>query len=859
MIVALPLRAQLSGYIIDDETGDSIPYASAIYRGHGVAVASNINGHFRIARHNGWVLTFSAIGYVSKTMTITANTKNTFNVKLKPDTKTLKEVTIKSKKTRYSRKNNPAVELMKKVIAAKKQTDLDNRDYYQYNKYQKLTLALNDITPERLQEDKLKNKKWFTDQVEKCEYTGKLILPVSVDETVTQKIYRKSPHSEKNIVKGQNSSGVNDLLQTGDILTTTMKDVFTDVNIYDDQIRLLQYPFTSPIGKDAIGFYRYYIMDTLYVDRDKCIHLHYMPNNQQDFGFRGDIYVLADSSYQVKRCELTIPKRSDVNFVENLEVKQEFTMLPDSSWVLSIDDMIAEIKLASWIQKCVIIRNTRLTDYAFDELPKQLFKGKAKDVKEADAMMRDEAFWNQYRQVSLTKSESKMDAFVHNLEQIKGFKYIIFGMKALIENFVETGNPSKVDIGPINTMLTSNPVDGLRTRISAQTTAKLNPNWFASGYFARGWDSKKNYYKADLIYSFNKKEYLPREFPKRTLTLSSTYDIMAPSDKFMKTDKDNVFTSFKWSKVDKMMFYNRQEITFEREEDWGFKTTIGFKTEENEGASDLYFIPMRQYTAAQNEATQAPAADAATEGLTPETMRGLSRKFRTSQFHVELRFAPGETFINTKQRRLKINLDAPVFSIGHTLGVKGFLGGDYRYNFTEASIYKRFWMNSWGKIDCYLKGGIQWNQVPYPLLIMPETNLSYIIQDETFELIDNMEFLNDRFASFYISWDFNGKIFNRIPLLKKLKWREYVGFRCLWGELTDKNNPFLEQNAQSDVLMMFPSGCRVMDPKKPYYELSLGIHNIFKLIHVEYVRRLNYTDYPGVHKDGIRFMVRMTF
>ena len=859
MIVALPLRAQLSGYIIDDETGDSIPYASAIYRGHGVAVASNINGHFRIARHNGWVLTFSAIGYVSKTMTITANTKNTFNVKLKPDTKTLKEVTIKSKKTRYSRKNNPAVELMKKVIAAKKQTDLDNRDYYQYNKYQKLTLALNDITPERLQEDKLKNKKWFTDQVEKCEYTGKLILPVSVDETVTQKIYRKSPHSEKNIVKGQNSSGVNDLLQTGDILTTTMKDVFTDVNIYDDQIRLLQYPFTSPIGKDAIGFYRYYIMDTLYVDRDKCIHLHYMPNNQQDFGFRGDIYVLADSSYQVKRCELTIPKRSDVNFVENLEVKQEFTMLPDSSWVLSIDDMIAEIKLASWIQKCVIIRNTRLTDYAFDELPKQLFKGKAKDVKEADAMMRDEAFWNQYRQVSLTKSESKMDAFVHNLEQIKGFKYIIFGMKALIENFVETGNPSKVDIGPINTMLTSNPVDGLRTRISAQTTAKLNPNWFASGYFARGWDSKKNYYKADLIYSFNKKEYLPREFPKRTLTLSSTYDIMAPSDKFMKTDKDNVFTSFKWSKVDKMMFYNRQEITFEREEDWGFKTTIGFKTEENEGASDLYFIPMRQYTAAQNEATQAPAADAAAEGLTPETMRGLSRKFRTSQFHVELRFAPGETFINTKQRRLKINLDAPVFSIGHTLGVKGFLGGDYRYNFTEASIYKRFWMNSWGKIDCYLKGGIQWNQVPYPLLIMPETNLSYIIQDETFELIDNMEFLNDRFASLYVSWDFNGKIFNRIPLIKKLKWREYIGFRCLWGSLSDKNNPFLEQNAQSDVLMMFPAGCRVMDSKTPYYELSLGIHNIFKLIHVEYVRRLNYNDYPGVHKDGIRFMVRMTF
>ena len=845
LFVVLPMKAQLRGYVIDEATGDSIPYASCIYRGHNVAVASNINGEFTIARHEGWVLTFSAVGYVSKSITINASTKKNFNVKLKPDTKALKEVVVKTKRKRYSRKNNPAVELMKKVVEAKKRTDLDNRDYYQYNKYQKITLALNDITPEKLEEPKMKKKPWLKDQVEKCEYNGKLILPVSVDETVTQKIYRKHPHSEKNIVKGQNSTGVNDLFQTGDILNTVLKDVFSDVNIYDDQIRLLQYPFTSPIGKDAVAFYRFYIMDTLYVERDKCFHLHFLPNNQQDFGFRGDIYILADSSYQVKRCELTIPKKSDVNFVENMKIVQEFTQLPDSSWVLTVDDMMAEIKLASFIKEAAVIRTTRLTDYAFDPLPKQLFKGKAKEVKEADAMMRDEAFWNKYRQVSLTKSESKMDAFVNNLAQIKGFKYVIFGLKALIENFVETGNPSKVDIGPINTMLTSNTVDGLRTRISAQTTAKLNPHWFASGYFARGWKSEKNYYKADLIYSFNKKEYLPREFPKRTLTVSSTYDIMAPSDKFMKTDKDNVFTSFKWSKVDKMMFYNRQEIKYEREEDWGFKTTLGFKAEENEGAVGLDFTPLSElrYTTFDNvEGIPAPR----------------SNKFRTSEFHAEFRFAPGETFINTKQRRLKINLDAPVFTLGHTVGIKGFLGGDYRYNYTEANIYKRFWMKSWGKIDCYLKGGIQWNQVPYPLLIMPETNLSYIIQDETFELIDNMEFLNDRFASLYISWDFNGKIFNRIPLLKKLKWREYIGFRCLWGGLSDKNNPFLDQNSGSDILMLFPEGCHVMDSKKPYYELSVGIHNIFKLIHVEYVRRLNY-HYENTHKDGVRFMVRMTF
>ena len=236
-----------------------------------------------------------------------------------------------------------------------------------------------------------------------------------------------------------------------------------------------------------------------------------------------------------------------------------------------------------------------------------------------------------------------------------------------------------------------------------------------------------------------------------------------------------------------------------------------------------------------------------------------SINFRTTELRAELRFAPGETFINTKQRRLKINLDAPVFTVSHTLGIKNLLGGDYSYNYTEASIYKRFWMKSWGKIDCYVRGGIQWEKVPFPLLCMPATNLSYIIQDQTFQMINNMEFLNDRFASAEVSWDLNGKIFNRIPLIKKLKWREYIGVKCLWGELSDKNNPYLAQNAGSPLLMAFPSTSFIMDPKTPYVEICAGVHNIFKLLHVEYVRRLNYLDLPTAQRDGVRFMVRMTF
>ncbi|WP_027444409.1 DUF5686 and carboxypeptidase-like regulatory domain-containing protein [Segatella baroniae] len=854
MALSMAARAQLSGVVTDAATGDTLLYPSASYKGHHIAVSGNAQGRYSIERHEGWVLTFSAVGYQSRNITITEKTPQTLNIKLKPDTKTLAEVVVRQKRGRYSRKDNPTVELMKRVVAAKKKTDLANHAYYQYNKYQKITLAVNDIQPSDIDSGFFAKKQWLIDQIETSPYNHKLILPVSVDETVTQHIYRKDPKSEKDIVMGQQSTGVNQLLATGDILNTALKDVFTDIDLYDDQIRLLQFPFTSPIGKNAVAFYRYYIADTVYVDRDLCYHLEFLPNNQQDFGFRGDLYVLADSTLHVKRCELTIPKRSDVNFVENLRVTQEYAKLPNGEWVLSVDDMIVEMKVASFLSKVLVTRTTRLSDYAFDPLPKQLFKGKAASRREANANMRDEAFWNQYRTVELTKSETGMNAFIHRIEQLKGFKYVIFGVKALVENFVETGDlnhPSKLDVGPVNTMVTSNFIDGLRFRVSGQTTANLNKHWFFSGYYAHGVNSHKNYYKGEVTYSFNKKDYLPREFPKRTLTFTSTYDVMAPSDKFMHTDKDNVFTAFKWAKVDKMMFYNRQQLQFDFEEEWGLKTTFELKTEEDEAAGRLFFQTLDSHVDMVSDIN----------GLS-EKMAGKylhNGKMRTTELTLQFQLASGRTYINTKQRRIPMNLDAPVFTLRHTMGVKGLLGGDYTYNLTEAGIYKRFWMNSWGKIDTYIKAGAQWNKVPYPLLIMPAANLSYIVQNETFNLINNMEFLNDRYASLDVSWDLNGKIFNRIPLLKKLKWREYIGVKTLWGTLTDKNNPTLEKNAGDPVLMVFPSGSYVMDSKRPYVELVAGVHNIFKIVHVEFVHRCNYTYLPIAHRNGIRLMMRMTF
>lgn len=836
LTLAQVMSAQtIKGVVVDEETGDTIPKTGVQYKNSNISTACDKNGFFTIERRNDEYLTFSAVGYKTLSILIGPNTPSEMRITLKSETKRLNEVTIKAKRGKYSRKNNPAVELMKRVIAAKKRTDLSNHDYYQFNKYQKLTFAINDISPAQLENEKTQKKQWLINQIEVCQYNNKLILPLSVDETVTQNLFRKDPKNEKTIVLGQNTTGVNDLIQTGDVLNTVIKDVFTDVDIYDDQIRLLQYPFTSPIGKDAIDFYRFYIVDTLYVDNDECYHLQFVPNNQQDFGFRGELWVLTDTTLHVKKCKLTLPKKTDVNFTDNLSILQEYTKLPNGEWALTTDDMIVEMSVVKFMTKFIVIRTTRMSNYAFNKIPDREFKGKAKIKYDPNSKMRDDDFWATNRMVHLTNGESSMSSFITGLSNTKGFKYILFGLKALIENFVETGKKSYVDIGPINTMISTNFIDGLRTRLSAQTTANLFPHFFLSGYYARGWKSHKDYYKGQLTYSFNKKEYMPWEFPKRTITFTSTYDVCSPSDKFMPTDKDNVFTAFKWTEVDKMMFYNRQELAFEYEQYWGLKTTVKLKTEENEACGSLYFKPLATYGGAS------------------------VNRIRTTEASFQLRYSPGETYVNTKQRRLRVNFDPPVFTISHTVGVKGVLGGDYDYNLTEASIYKRFWLNSWGKLDVSVKGGVQWNKVPFPLLIMPAANLSYIVEDETFNLINNMEFLNDRYASLDVSWDLNGKLFNRIPLIKKLKWREWLGIRCLWGTLTDKNNPTLERNAVDPVLMQFPEGSYIMDPKRPYIELVAGIHNIFKLLHVEYIHRLNYNNLPTATKNGVRIMIRLTF
>lgn len=840
------LQAQITGRVIDDATEEPVPMASLVYKNLGVGTKADAQGRFTLARHNHERLVISCVGYETQEKAIRQGTPSQLTIRMKPNQLSLGEVTVTSRRSsRYRRKNNPAVELMRKVIAAKKQTDLRQKDYYRYANYQKLMVGLNDLKPKDFQSGLLANKPWIIDHLELCPYNNKLIMPLSLEETVTERSFRRDPHESSNNQLAHRITGLTNLFQTGDLVNLVSQEYFNDVDIYQDNIRLLRHPFTSPIGRDAILFYHFYITDTTYVDNDKCYVLDFTPSTQQDFGFRGQLFVMADSSYLVKRCTLSLPNVTGVNWVEGLYCQQEFSRLEGGEWVLTRDDMVAEMAVTDFTAKLIVVRNTARSHFEFEDV-----SDPTPSLESREANTSSTAF-EEFRPAPLTASESSLGLLVERIEGTRGFKYLLTAMKALFENFIETGpkgQPSKVDIGPVLSSISTNFHDGLRLRIGGQTTAALHPHLFLKGYYAHAMKSHENYYDGTLTYAFSHPKYLPHEFPARTISIQSRRDVALPSDKYLDSDKDNVFSALKISEIDKMLLYNSQSLSAEYEQKSGLRLAAQLKTEKVIPIGNMTFTPLSLH----------PSEDGTASTVSGE-LPGVDH-LRYTEATVSLRFSPGETILQTKERRRTLHYNAPVIRLQHTVGMKGLLGGQYNYNYTELEAWKRFWLPmSFGAMKLRVRMGAQWNSVPFPLLIMPETNMAYFLKSNSFDLINNMEFLNDRFVSLQMGWDLNGKLFNLMPLLKRLKWREYIGVQCLWGRLSDKNNPLLAANSGSGVLMYFPEGSYAMDGKRPYWEVAFGIHNILKLITVEYIRRLNYLDLPTAQKQVVKMAVEFKF
>jgi len=818
----------IKGTVTDSITGEGLPYASLIFKGTTIGTATDMDGHFELTLpERTQMLEISYLGYKTKQMNITPHHNGRLDIGLAPDNITLQEVTIKPKKEKYTKKDNPAVQLVRQMIERRKSNNPRNKNYYQYDQYEKILIGLNDFE-QKAKKDGKTNKFGFLNEYVDTLESGATILPIMEKEKIETILYRKEPKSEKRVVRGQQSSGVDEILAQ-DGVQQFLDEVFKDVDIFQNNIPLFLQRFVSPLSNMGPNYYKYYLLDTLTVNDQPCVDLGFVPFNSETFGFTGHLYVTMDSTYFVQKAVLNVPKDINLNFVSEMTIEQEFKRTEDHTRIITKDDITVHFKLTENSKGMYARRLNKYTNHTFEEPETghhlRAFAMSQPVITLENAHQRQDDFWEKQRpEEAIRKNNKPLKEMMTQLRSVPFFYYAEKAVAILFSGYMQTHKDvkkSKFEVGPMNSTIGGNELEGFRMRAGGGTTPAFSKHLFLEGYTAYGFKDKKLKYDVAAEYSFNERKQYLKEFPRHSVRLGYSYDVYKLGEQYMNTSKDNMLLSIR--RIDDLRAtYQRQaEIGYIREHYNGISYGINLRNR-REYATEYAHFPIPHYD-----------------------MSTMELKFR---------YGKNEKFYQSRNVRIPITYDAFIFNFSHVMAKKGFLGSAYDYHRTDIGFQKRFWFSAFGYLDAIVKAGKVWNEVPYPLLILPNANLSYTIQPETYTNMNPLEFINDEYASWDLTYYMNGNLLNRLPLIKKLRWREVFCFRGLWGNLTDKNNPAKNEEG----LFLFPQGTHQMG-KTPYMEASVGIENIFNAVRIDYVWRLNYLDHPGIQKNGIRATIALSF
>ena len=827
----------IKGVVTDSITGERLPYVSLIFKGTTIGTATDGDGNFSFsALTDVKNLEVSYLGYDTKEVKVIPGKTNNLKIKLAPNGITLNEVVVKPKKEKYSKKENPAVKFVKQVIASRESNDPRNHDYFQYDQYEKMVFAMNDYHPKPKKNGKPGKFDFLIDFVDTLD-VGTTILPVSEKEKVESVYYRKEPKSEKRIVKGNKSSGVDEIFSR-DGIQQFLNEVFREVDIFKNDIPLFLQRFVSPLSTIGPNYYKYYLLDTLNVNGQKCVDLGFVPFNSETFGFTGHLFVTLDSTFFVQKAILNVPKDINLNFVSGMTIEQTFERTPDSTRIITKDDINVNFKLSEKSKGMYARRLNIYSNHSFDEPDAEralVFKESAPVITLKDAYQQSEDFWTSNRpEEAIKKNPNSVEKLMAKFRSVPIFYITEKVVSVLVSGYIPTNKDplkSKFEFGPMNTAISGNAIEGARFRVGGTTTTAFSRNLFFDGYMAYGTKDEKLKYDALVEYSFNDRKEYRKEFPLNSIRLEYMYDINQLGQQYMYASKDNMFLAWKRQKDTRATYLRQAELTYYHEHYNGL-------------AYGAVVRNRREY------ATEYAVFDR----IGPDGAISPVKSYDMTELELKFRYAKDEKFYQTRNLRYPITFDALIFNFSHVMAKKDLLGSSYDYHRTDIGIQKRFWFSAFGYVDLITKAGKVWNKVPYPLLILPNANLSYTIQPESYTNMNAMEFISDEYASWDLTYYMNGNLLNRLPLVKKLKWREVFCFRGLWGHLTDKNNPM----NGGEGLYLFPNGSYTLG-KAPYMEASIGIENIFKFLRLDYVWRLNYRDHPGIQTKGVRFMMRMSF
>lgn len=831
---------RIYGSVRDSITNEVLPYVSVYLQNSPDGCQTDRAGQFSFSTSapNG-TLVISSVGYAEQHIAITNATHYPLHIKLCPTVYELSEVEIKPNRRRYTRKENPAVELIQDVIKHRSSYRLDSHTFYSRNRHELLTIALNDFEENAIQANLLENNSIFRQYLDTSLVTGKAILNISSRELIGRDHYRKSPESTKKHVIARRRAGIDDFISEQEI-EGVFEEVFKDVDIFQNDINLLKSRFVSPLSSFATSFYKYYIVDTISIKDTPYIDLYFTPFNAESLGFTGHLYISPDSTHRIKSVKMSTPDNINLNFIRSLNINIEFTTSTDGSLLTDREQLIAEFKIAGNLSGAYVKREVNYNNYILDTPSNtDIFNHPEEVIEDEDSRNRDESFWAANRIGHVSEKERTVGDMMSLLRQSPFYYWA-----EKIVSFIFTGYiPIKKEspeffYGPINTSISHNELEGLRFRAGGMTSAYLNPHLMGRFFVAYGFGDKRFKYMGELEYSFKKKQEHINEFPIHSLRLHYENDIFQYGQTYLYTNKDNIFLNLKRMENTQIGYLRKAEFSYNREHYNHFSYSFILRNKIYESSR---FMPFETRINGESH---------------------FMSELPQTELELNLRYAPGEKFTQHRWDRNSLLPEHPVFTLSHSMSLKDILGSQFTCHHTEASARKRFWLSAFGHIDAVVKGGHVWNDVPYPLLIIPNANLSYTLQKESFALMNPMEFIADSYVSWETIYYINGALFNRIPLIKRLGWREVIDFKGFYGSLRPENIP---NGINSNDLFMFPTPVRQTPTNRsfltdtPYMELSFGIANIFKVLEVDYIRRLTYLNVPGISKHGVRIRVHAEF
>ncbi len=808
---------RISGKVVD-EFGDGLPGATVTFPGTGIGITTELDGTYVLKSDTpGATLEASYIGYAAQTKNVSSEAVQVINFKLGDSALELETVVVRAKKGKYKKKNNPAVALMRNVIDNKDDNRLEAYDYYQHDTYEKVQMDLNNISEKFKNRKIFKKMKFIFDYVDSTKTDQKPFLPIYLQENKGTVYYRKSPESKTEYRAGQKLTKLEGYLDD-ESLSNIMEKLYQEVNIYNNNIELVTAQFVSPLSFFAPDFYAFYIEDTLDFQGKQVIDVSFIPRNKQNLGFLGNLYVAMDSSYRVMKVDMGIVDEINLNFVQDIQIEQEFKDMGDNKWVVHKNNVLIEYNLTKKGMGFYGRRSVVNDNFIFNQPAEKDKYGSTENVVLLKkAKKQDEEFWTNNRTVPLTESEANTYFMMDTLQRVPAFKRAVKLVSFLLTGYTAVG---PVDIGPVNAFYSFNPVEGWRPRLGGRTNLKFNKKFQVEGYLAYGVKDKKFKHQGLATYSFNENF---EEYPRHFIRFGTERETRFPGQVLRYFGEDNFFLSFRRGNNTRMILHEAQTFDYFLETKNNFEFNLIFERRRRQAYGTLKFDFVEDGT------------DRSVESV------------RTSQIGLRVKWSPNAQYWNGKSLRIAMFNRYPILTFDYKLGIKGVLGGEYNYQAVNLKVFKRFYLSVLGYTNFEIEGGkIFGDRLPYFLLHLPRANQSFAYQIFAFNLVNFLEFSSDEYFTWNIEHYFNGFFFNKIPLFRKLKLRELISVKGLYGRLTDKNNPQVDPSLIQFVKNDNGEPITYTLENKPYIEASIGISNIFKFLRVDLVRRMTYLDQPNV-------------